>query len=235
MVSNLAKRRPKQRPVKDHSFSLDKLTTFSNSDPYFFIPRHCLGLFEELVRQEKRLRFPALSNDVGSLLAFLTGLNRTKRVFEMGSGYGHSAFWYFIGAGAGLEKVVLTEKRKDLLPVFNALPWPVNWKNRMDYWQGDAFEKLERESGPFDLFLVDGVKADYKKFVELALPKLSRNGLIAIDNSYWRGSFLDPETRAKKASAEKVHELHQWIGKHQEIEAVFIPFLDGLTLVRKRS
>ena len=143
-------------------------------------------------------------------------------------------FWYFAANESSLEKVILTEKREDLLKVFNALPWPVSWKQRMEYHQGDAFEKLSVEEEDFDLFLVDGVKADYKKFVEAAAPKLSAKGLIAIDNSFWRGSFLNPELRIKKKSAANIYELHAWIKAQTDLSAVFVPYTDGLTLLKKR-
>lgn len=221
--------------MKDYKFSFDVLNKFSNSDPYHFIPGHYQSLFERLEHFEKTLNFPAIKRDVGSLLAFLMPMLGAQRVFEMGSGYGHSAFWYFIGAkeGLNLEEVVLTEKRSDLLEVFEALPWPQNWKRRMSYYQGDAFERLEMDQGVFDLFLVDGVKGDYKKFVEKALPRLSDNGLIAIDNSYWRGSFLNANLRESKKSAANIYELHEWIKNHPKIEAIFLPFADGLSLIRK--
>ena len=151
----------------------------------------------------------------------------------MGSGYGHSAFWYFVGAQDSLKEVILTEKRSDLERVFDNLCWPVNWKNRMHYIQGDAFEALQDVDGQFDLFLVDGVKADYLKFIKLALPKLSSNGIIAIDNSYWRGSFLRESVRVKKKSAQNIFELHTWIRNQKNLKAIFVPFLDGLTLIQK--
>lgn len=181
------------------------------------------------------MRFPAVNNDVGSMLAFLMGMLKPKTIFEMGSGYGHSAFWYFVGASSSLEKVVLTEKREDLKEVFEELPWPVNWKRKMDYHQGDAFEKLSAQDGLFDFFLVDGVKGDYLSFLQAALPKLSPKGVIAIDNSYWRGSFLRKQVRERKASAAKVYELHRWIEAQRDYQAVFIPYVDGLTLIRRRD
>ncbi|MBC76874.1 MAG: hypothetical protein CME64_12745 [Halobacteriovoraceae bacterium] len=219
--------------MKDYSFSFEELDRFSNSDPYNFVPKHYSSLLRELNHCEKSLNFPAIKNDVGQLLAFFFSVQRPKRVFEMGSGYGHSAFWYFLGANETLEEVILTEKRTDLESVFNQLPWPVNWKNRMSYIQGDAFNALDELNRPADFFLVDGVKADYLRFIKLALPKLSSDGLIAIDNSYWRGSFLNASVRAKKKSAQSIHELHTWIGNQKNLKSIFVPFLDGLTLIKK--
>lgn len=219
--------------MKDHSFSFDTLNKFSNSEPYNFVPSHFNNLLEKLEEQEKKLRFPAIKRDVGSLISFLMGMYSPRRIFEMGSGYGHSAFWYFIGSSDSIEEVILTEKRDDLKSVFNSLPWPVNWKNRVNYYQGDAFETLSKVQGEFDFFLIDGVKADYLEFMKAGWSKLSRNGIVAIDNSYWRGSFLDKRIVEKKKSAQKVAELHRYIRDQKDISAIFVPFADGLTLLRK--
>ncbi|MEX0798616.1 MAG: class I SAM-dependent methyltransferase [Bacteriovoracaceae bacterium] len=221
--------------MKNYPFSFDQLSKFSNSDPYSFIPAHLRQLKEDLDLRQRQLRFPAIQNDVGSFLAFFLTTLAPKRVFEMGSGYGHSAFWHFVGANHSLERVVLTEKREDLKDVYNALAWPLNWKNRMDYWQGDAFEKLSKERESFDFFLVDGIKADYLDFIQAALKRLSPLGIIAVDNSFWRGSFLNSTIRDRKKSAQKVFEMHEWIKGRQDLQAVFAPFMDGLTLIRKSS
>ncbi|MCO4755508.1 MAG: hypothetical protein KC478_13585, partial [Bacteriovoracaceae bacterium] len=66
-----------------------------------------------------------------------------------------------------------------------------------------------------------------------ALPKLASNGIIAIDNSYWRGSFLNKDLREKKKSASNVFEMHEWIKNQKDLKAIFVPFLDGLTLIRR--
>ena len=219
--------------MKNFKFSFEQLVQFSNSDPYSYVPEHLQFLLERLQFQEKSLNFPAINNDVGELLAFFLSGQAPKKIFFFFSGYGHRAFWYFVGAQSSLEEVVLTEKRSDLQTVFDDLPWPVNWKNRMTYVQGDAFEELDRRNDKFDLFLVDGVKADYLKFIKAALPKLSSNGIIAIDNSYWRGSFLNKDIREKKKSATSVFEMHEWIKQQRNLKAIFVPFLDGLTLIRR--
>lgn len=219
--------------MKNFPFSFDRLKNFSESDPYQFVPALHQGLYEELERRSRGLNFPSIKKDVGSLISFFISYSAPKRIFEMGSGYGHSAYWYFVGSPESVVEVVLTEKREDLKEVFDGLPWPINWKNRMNYIQGDAFEALEKADGEFDFFLIDGVKGDYLKFLKSCVPKLSKGGLIAIDNSFWRGSFLKKELREKKASARGVAELHEYIREQKELASIFVPFSDGLTLLKK--
>ena len=110
--------------------------------------------------------------------------------------------------------------------------WPARWQDKMEYHQGDAFDTLS-EIGNIDLALIDGVKGDYLKFL-LALKNHTQSGaLVLIDNSYWRGSFLDDEVVAIKKSPQKIKELHEYIAHSSEWESLFIPFVDGLSILRK--
>ena len=53
--------------------------------------------------------------------------------------------------------------------------------------QGMAIGELEKIADPIDLLYVDCVKEEYPRYLELAVPKLSRNGVVVADNVLWRG------------------------------------------------
>lgn len=217
----------------NYPFDFNTLFSFSNSLPYLGLKDSHRHLFNDLNNYQTTLNFPAVQNDVGELLSFLCGLVRPKIIFEMGSGYGHSCFWYMVGGHEFIEKVVLTEKRDDLESIFYKISWDTDFKSKIEYHQGDAFEKLQQIKD-IDLLLIDGVKGDYLKFLEESFDKLNENALIVIDNSFWRGSFLDEEY-AEKKSAKNIKELHEYISSSNKFAAVFLPFKDGVTLLRKKS
>lgn len=217
--------------MRDFPFSFDSLNRFSKSLPYSNIPSASIPLYNELKTLEQNYHFPAIRDDIGSFIAFMFHWVKPKRIFEFGSGYGQSAFWYLLGSDS-IEKIILTEKRDDLLKEFEALSWPSDWKMKLEYFQKDAFEVFENESN-LDFILIDGVKSDYLEFLEKSVSRLNSHGLILIDNSYWRGSFLDDEIVSKKQTARKIKELHEYIESSQDFESVFLPFEDGVSLLRK--
>jgi predicted O-methyltransferase YrrM len=108
----------------------------------------------------------------------------------------------------------------------------LTWKNKIVYHQADAFDVF-KSIDKVDFVLIDGVKADYLEFLKECESKLSDSGMVLIDNSYWRGSFLDPEVSEKKQTAKNIKALHQYIKDSSKWEAVFVPFEDGVTLLRK--
>jgi caffeoyl-CoA O-methyltransferase len=220
--------------IKDTEFNssiLDKLHTYSESENILSFNQEIQKLKNQLDSNKKLLNFPAVKDDVGSLLSFMSTLQQVKTVFEFGSGYGHSAFWYFLN-NPNIEKVILTEKRNDLQEVFNNLSWPKAWLEKIEYHQADSFEVLKYVSN-IDLFLVDGQKGDYLKFIDIAKEKLSANGVIAIDNAFWRGLFLDKDNT--KSSAKKIGEMHQALKDDGSWNKTFLPFRDGVILLSKKS
>jgi predicted O-methyltransferase YrrM len=216
--------------MRDYNFNHQDLTKFSNSDPYEFIDEKYQNLFQQLNTLKETLNFPAIHNDVGSFISFMLPFWNPKVIFEMGSGYGHSSFWYLLANCRNLEKVILTEKRNDLIDKFNDLPWPADWKSIVQYNNADAFDVLDSLDS-VDLALVDGVKGDYLKCLKVLEGKMKSGAIVLIDNSYWRGSFLDEELRMKKASAKNIYELHEYIKNSQLWKSTFIPFVDGVTVL----
>ena len=223
--------------MQNHKLDFHTLHEFSNSNPYAPIPPEFLNLFQKLVELQKKYSFPSVNNDIGNFLQFYTLVSQPKVIFEMGSGYGHSAFWFLLGDYLGsksLEKIHLTEYRKDLEPEFKTLSWPTEWQEKLNYFQGNAFDLIEDLSF-VDLALIDGGKSDYLKFLKTLEPKMKSGSTVIIDNSYWRGSFLDPELKEEHESAKKISQLHDYIAQATDVwNSLFIPYSDGLSLLRKR-
>ncbi len=152
-------------------------------------------------------------------------------IFEFGSGYGHSAFWYFLHQNS-ISKVYLTERRDDLLKFYNEVPFPNEWRNKIHYHQGDAFELLEQTSG-FDFVLIDGQKNSYTDFLKAVLPKMKPQGLIAVDNAFWKGAVIgEGETSATSAEAIlEHHKVIKQVARDNSYRLNYFPFRDGLLLL----
>lgn len=217
--------------MRDYKFSFDQLFNFSNSNPYRNISDTNLALFEKLNHLKEKYNFPAINNDIGEFISFLISFSNPKIIFEMGSGYGHSCFWYLQSHTDSIEKIILTERRSDLLEEFNELNWPVNFKSKIDYFVQDAFEVLEKESH-IDFALVDGQKSNYLDFLKALMPKMNKGGLVLIDNSYWRGSFLDENLSQTKQSAKNIKDLHLFLKDEKSFTSTFVPYKDGLNILR---
>jgi caffeoyl-CoA O-methyltransferase len=190
-------------------------------------------LFASMKKLESDLNFPAVKNDVGVFLSFITNSINAKSVFEFGSGYGQSAFWFLKNAPL-LEKIVLTEKREDFLNFFNQLSWPQSWKNKIEYNNNNAFSILENNLN-HDIYFCDGEKFAYLDFVKFLNGKIKKDALVIIDNAFWKGSFLETHPDISKKSSQSIKELHEYFKTNKDWHVSFIPYLDGLLLLKNKA
>lgn len=191
-------------------------------------------LFAVLEEKRVALGFPAVTSDVGGLLSFLVHLKRAKVVFEFGSGYGQSAFW-FLANGSPIKRIYLTEKMKTLKKIYEEIDWPKAWRKKMQMHWGDAFECLAQIEEKIDVVLMDGQKRDYLRFLLELERKLKKDALVIIDNAFFKGSFLDPKLLATKKSVESLSQLHQYLAQTQLWTVTLLAEGDGLFLLQKKA
>ncbi len=211
---------------------------FSEQYPLSYLSVQETTFLNQLNNLKHELNFPAIKNDIGSFFNFLVKAHQVKTIFEFGSGYGHSAFWYFVDSYLP-TKIYLTEKRSDLIEHFENLPWSEQHKKVIDYHQGDAFEKLEELSQnniKIDFLLIDGQKSSYKDFLISSFNLLSDQAILVIDNAFWKGSVIKDEL-VSKSSQKSIRELDQYL-RSTEVSNQFVvqyfPFRDGLVLLKRK-
>jgi caffeoyl-CoA O-methyltransferase len=101
----------------------------------------------------------------------------------------------------------------------------------IDYRLGPALETVAGIDGPFDLVFIDADKSNYLNYYEAVLPKLSRAGLIAADNTLWSGRVLDESDSS--ADTEAIRFFNDRVGDDPRVVCVQLTVRDGVTLIRK--
>ncbi len=124
----------------------------------------------------------AVSEEDGRFLRVMIATSGAKRVLEVGGAFGYSAVWMGLGlrhtggrlttiefdatrAKAAAENV----KKAGLSDIVTVVP-------------GDAFKEIPKLEGPFDLVFLDAWKRDYKRFLDLLLPRVKPGGLFLAHN-----------------------------------------------------
>ena len=83
----------------------------------------------------------------------------------------------------------------------------------------------------FDLIFIDADKMNYKKYYEISLDLLNKEGLLIIDNVLWHGEVVNKDVNDKFTKS--IRDLNTFISKDKRIEKVMVPFGDGMTICRK--
>ena len=128
------------------------------------------GVLREMDDRAAETGFPTVGPAVGGWLQQLAGLVGAERVFEFGSGFGYSAYWFARGLPADGE-VVLTEVDADELADAREYVARGDFGVEAHFELGDAIETVEEYEGPFDVVLVDNEKDHYVE----ALAAVSRS------------------------------------------------------------
>jgi predicted O-methyltransferase YrrM len=124
--------------------------------------------------------FPIIGPEAGGVLRLLARLTDAERVFELGSGYGYSAYWFLEGMDGG--EVVLTEIDEDELEMARDFFERAGVADRATFEHGDAVEILERYDGPFDVVLMDHQKSRYAEAFERLRERVRPGGVVVADN-----------------------------------------------------
>ncbi|MCU4925287.1 O-methyltransferase [Halobacteria archaeon AArc-dxtr1] len=136
----------------------------------------------EMDEYAEREGFPNVGPDAGGFLRLLARLADAERIFEFGSGFGYSAYWFAEALPEGGE-IVLTEVDADELDLAREYLSRGGFDDLARYEQGDALETIERYDGPFDVVLIDHRKPDYVDAFEAVKSKIPVGGAIVADNA----------------------------------------------------
>ena len=93
----------------------------------------------------------------------------------------------------------------------------------------ESLIKIRNEK--FDLVFIDADKMNYKRYYQISLDLLNKEGLIIIDNVLWHGEVADKNINDKYTK--NIREFNDFISKDKRVEKVIIPFGDGMTICRK--
>ena len=125
--------------------------------------------------------FPTVGPAVGGWLQQLVGLVDADRVFEFGSGYGYSAYWFARGLPTDGE-LVLTEVDADELADAREYLDRGGFEVTLRFEHGDAIETIDDYDGPFDCVLIDNEKDRYVEALEAVRGKVPEGGVVVADN-----------------------------------------------------
>lgn len=183
----------------------------------------------EMEREAEQRDFPIVGRTVGVTLEVLARAVGARRVLEMGSGYGYSAYWFAQAAGEGGE-VHMTEgdqanQRKALDYLGRA-----GLADRVRSHVGNALEIIDELDGEFDVIFCDIDKGDYPEAWRKASQRIRIGGLYLCDNVLWDGRVVTGEDRQglPPGWTEAVREHNRLIATDRRYRSTLIPTRDGV-------
>lgn len=183
--------------------------------------------------------FPTVGPAVGGWLQQLVGLVDAERVFEFGSGFGYSAYWFARGLPEDGE-IVLTEIDADELDDARKNLERGGFDDIARFERGDAIETVEAYDGPFDVVLIDNEKDRYVEAFEAVRRKVPVGGIVLADNMT-AGPFDFEAIRRVILEGEDCEDPNvggvaaylECLGDDEDFETTLLPLGEGVAVSRR--
>ena len=124
----------------------------------------------------------AVSEEDGRFLRLMTVSSGSTRALEIGGAHGYSAIWIGLGlreTGGRLTSIEFDPQRAKIAAENIR---KAGLSDIVTVVSGDAFAAIPKLEGEFDFVFLDAWKRDYKRFLDLVLPRLRPRGLFLAHN-----------------------------------------------------
>ena len=173
---------------------------------------------------------PSSDPEVGKLLAILARSRGAKRILEVGTAIGYGTLC--LARGAPEARVLTIDPDPERRELARGFLDRAGVLERIELIDGEALQVLPRLDGPFDLVYLDALKEEYRRYLDLALPKMALGGLVVVDNALWKGRVAEPPAEEDRA-ADAIRAFNGYLMIHPQLEAVLLPLGDGVGLAVK--
>lgn len=179
--------------------------------------------------------FPIIDRLCGAMIHLFALSIGAKRVFELGSGYGYSAYWFAKAVGPK-GKVYCTDgdpKNRNLAQKYlsKAKLW-----NRIHFLVGDAVTQLNQTKGTFDIVYNDIDKDGYPEAWEAAKKRIRPGGLYICDNTLWSGRVAEKKVKDDiyPGWTEAIRDHNERIYRDKSFDVTLLPLRDGVIVARRK-
>jgi len=183
----------------------------------------------EMERQAQAGDFPIVGPLVGRMLCLLARSIGAKRIMELGSGFGYSAYW-FARALPEDGELILTEGTAQNMAQAREFFRQGGVRCRARFEVGDAFEILDRMPGEFDIIFNDVGKAQYPTAFHKAVPRVRPGGYFISDNMLWGGRVANDPSHP---TTQGVLELTRLLFRAPNLYTAILPIRDGVSVSLK--
>jgi len=191
----------------------------------------------EMEQLAERDGFPIVGRLCGRTIELLARAIGARRIFELGSGFGYSAFWFARAAGSSGE-IHLTdldpENERKALDFLGRAEVGAS----VTFHVASALDAFADVSGDFDIVYCDIDKDGYPGAWEAARDRVRVGGMFICDNMLWSGRVTGspgaPED-VRDGWTEAIDRTNRAIEADARYRQVIVPLRDGLIVALRIS
>jgi predicted O-methyltransferase YrrM len=172
--------------------------------------------------------FPIVGRATGRFLEFAARSVGARRVVELGSGYGYSAYWFARAVGTH-GSVACTDGDAGNAALAESYLRRAGLWDRVSYRVGDALGGLAELGGEFDVVYCDVDKLGYPDCWRAASDLIRIGGLWLCDNVLWSGHVATGTDREDLPGwTAAIVEHNRLVAADDRFVASIVPIRDGV-------
>ena len=175
--------------------------------------------------------FPIVGRLCGRALEVMARAIGAQRIFEMGSGFGFSAYWFSRATGPGGE-IHLTDTDASNAGRAENFLGRAGLAEPITFHVSDAFTAFDATEGEFDIVYCDIDKDGYPEAWRKGRERVRVGGLYMCDNMLWSGrvtgAATDPDVRP--GWTEAIDATNRAIAADPDWRSFILPTRDGVVV-----
>jgi len=186
------------------------------------------ALMLELEALGHRDGVPIVSREVGRFLSVMTSAMLAGNILELGTAYGCSTLWM---ARAQPEAGRIWTIDPDLARAKIARGFfeRAGVADRIEMIHQPALDVLPKmQRRLFDIILIDALKEEYPRYLELSVPLLKRSGVVILDNLLWHHQAAQTPAADDPETTRAIRRVSDMLLHHPELNATILPLGDGV-------
>jgi predicted O-methyltransferase YrrM len=193
------------------------------------VARHDEPVLLEMEREGAERHFPIVGRLVGVTIEVLARAIGATRVFELGSGFGYSGYWFSRAVGPDGELHLTDGDRENERKALDYLG-RAGLGGPVRFHVGEAVASLQATEGNFDVLYCDIDKGGYPDAWRAARERIRPGGLYVCDNVLWSGRVTQdgPEDDDRPEWTDAIREHNQMIAEDERYLSTIVPTRDGV-------
>ncbi len=186
-------------------------------------------ILREMEQYARENNFPIIGPLVGRFLYQMSLTIKARKILELGSGFGYSAFWFSIATKSKGHITMTDHETANKRKAFDYFK-RAGLQSQFVFKVGDAMKIAKKMDTTFDIILNDVDKIDYPETIDLAATLLNKGGLFITDNIIWSGKVCE---KKQDKSTRSIIEFTERIYKDSRFYTTVLPLRDGICLAVK--